>query len=887
MLTLFRSWLIGVGLLALTCVSWAADPEFLRPEQAFQVSARADGSDVVLTWQIAESYYLYRKRFKTKTDTEGAEFGDMVIPTGTVKNNEYFGKSEVYRGAVSIRVPLRVSSDATEVAIAATSQGCADAGLCYPPDTRQLRLAIASAMRVATATTAVPIAQTSALSPTANTLSAATLSATVAEAGATSKPPTAAPADPDKVKLLSNLLGLGPKKAAGALQSTPLSDAVPAKSSALDALTAFDSSIGLGSGQPEFLGPEVAFLLSSELRDGKLQVRWAIQDAYYLYRKKFAFSVLEGSNDFIGTAEFTPAKLKHDEYFGDVEVYYGVALAAIPVLKAPANGILKLQVTYQGCADAGLCYPPIKKILEHTIPVGFIFAKLAAAGAGAVSNAGGNVANSTGSNVGSSAGVFATASSAHAATASSGLANRDTAGQSPGSATGPAASAQVADTVVSEQDQLTNLLAVGSLWIIITAFFVGGLLLSLTPCVFPMIPILSSIIVGQGKTLSRSRALFLSFLYVQGVALTYTVVGVVAGLTGANLAIIFQDPYVLTTFAMVFVLLALSMFGFYELQLPSSWQSRLNDISNRQRGGSYWGVAIMGVLSALIVGPCVAPPLFGALAYISSTGDAVLGGIALYALSMGMGVPLLVVGVSAGTLLPRAGAWMESVKQVFGVMLLAVAVFFLERILPGVVSMVLWATLLIVSAIYLGALDQLDATVSGWKRLWKGVGLVLLTYGVLLMVGASGGNTDPLQPLKGLGVAANSNASSAGASNKLQYRWIKGVDGLDEVFREARASNKMVMLDYYADWCISCKEMDKFTFTDAGVRQVLANIIVLKTDVTANDNVDKALMDRFGLFGPPTIQFFTPDGVERKGYRVVGFMSAKKFKQHVENALSI
>ena len=811
-------WLLA-WVVAIPAVSASTD-QFLRPNEAFEATASATAEGLTVSWLIAPQYYLYKKRFAVKAVSPGLALGPMQMRKGDVVEDEYFGKSEIYRDSVEITIALTAALAAGTYTIEVKSQGCADAGLCYPPESRPMKVTWAQAVMPADADRTSTV-------------------------------------DQDKVNKLSALLGVTPALQG---QPSPGQSSAAREGDALQVLAQFGNAVGLNAGQPEFLDPDAAFMLDMRLRDSAVEAHWTIAETYYLYRNKFSFEVIDGAGNVIGAAQMSPGKPKYDEYFGDVEVYYRDATARIPVLSRPDGDALKLRVSYQGCADAGLCYPPIKKTVALAIPANFAFAvarqnDTVAAGAGGGSGTGGGAGGT-----GNGDGAF----DAGAADGGSSLA---------------------ASTVVSEQDRLTGILADGSLWLIVLTFFGGGLLLSLTPCVFPMIPILSSIIVGQGEGLSKRRSFALSFIYVQGMALTYTVVGIVAGRTGANLQIIFQDPWVLSSFAAVFVLLALSMFGFYELQLPASLQARLVNVSNRQRSGSYGGVATMGVLSALIVGPCVAPPLFGALAYISTTGDAVLGGVALYALSMGLGVPLLAVGVSAGTLLPRAGAWMDAVKRVFGVMLLGVAVFFLERILPGSLVMLMWAALLIIAAIYMGALDQLQAASSGWQRLWKGSGLTMVTYGVLLMVGASSGNTDPFQPLGNLraGVSAGSLAGPA----KLDFRWVKGVDGLDDALRSAAAEGRPVMLDYYADWCISCKEMDKFTFSNPAVMAALDGVILLKTDVTADDAKDQALMARFKLFGPPTIQFFGVDGRERTAFRVVGFMNAERFKSHVEQALSI
>jgi thiol:disulfide interchange protein DsbD len=469
------------------------------------------------------------------------------------------------------------------------------------------------------------------------------------------------------------------------------------------------------------------------------------------------------------------------------------------------------------------------------------------------------------------------------------VAGRSTAGADPAPAPGvdeiaePVSPSAAPATTgeLSEQDQIAQTLAAGDTWLIVLSFFGAGLLLAFTPCVFPMIPILSGIVVGQGEDITTRKAFTLSVVYVLAMALTYTVVGVLVGLSGESIQAWFQNPWVLSVFAAIFVLLSLSMFGFYELQMPNSIQSRLTEISNSQQGGTLVGVGIMGFLSALIVGPCVTAPLVGALIYIAQTGDAVLGGLALFALSLGMGVPLVAIGTSAGKLLPRAGAWMDAVKAVFGVLLLAVGIWMLERILPTAVTMALWGMLLIVSAIYMGALEPVSETASGWRRLWKGGGLVLMVYGALMLVGAAAGGKDVLQPLKGV-VAAGSGAAEA----HLTFKPVKGIADLERELEIAQAQNRTVMLDFYADWCTSCKEMEKYTFTDPQVHQALANTVVLQTDVTANDELDQALMKRFGIFGPPAILFFGPQGEERRSYRVVGFVPADKFAEHVRRFTS-
>ena len=416
----------------------------------------------------------------------------------------------------------------------------------------------------------------------------------------------------------------------------------------------------------------------------------------------------------------------------------------------------------------------------------------------------------------------------------------------------------------------------------VVSFFGIGLLLAFTPCVFPMIPILSGIIAGQGRNITTRKAFALSSVYVVAMALTYTVAGVLAGLFGQNLQAAFQNPWIIWLFAAVFVGLAMSMFGFYELQLPSSLQSRLSELSNRQEGGNLIGVAIMGLLSALIVGPCVAPPLAGALIYIGQTGDALLGGLALFALSMGMGAPLVAIGTSAGKLLPRAGAWMDAVKAVFGVLMLAVAIYLLERVIPEAAAMLLWGALLIVSGVFLGAFQHTPIEATGWRKLWKGAGILLVVYGALMLVGAAAGGRDTLQPLRGI-VLAGPGGGTAGPQ-RVAHRPVKTVADLDRELAAAKAAGRPVMLDFYADWCVYCKQLEKETFPDPAVQAALSEGVVLQADVTANDDADKALLARIGIPGPPAMIFYAADGSERRGSRLLGFMPPKEFREHVRTA---
>ncbi|MGH8666479.1 MAG: protein-disulfide reductase DsbD [Burkholderiales bacterium] len=586
----------------------------------------------------------------------------------------------------------------------------------------------------------------------------------------------------------------------------------------------------------EPLPPEQAFKLSARLLDADtLLVRYDIAPGYYMYRDKFRFEAPPAA---LGTPSLPPGKIKDDEFFGKVETYRDRVEVKLP-LQAAAEmpSVLTLKATSQGCADLGICYPP----QEQSVQV-----KLAAAGG--ASTAPGAVAGSS---------AFVTAQA-----------------NAPPGQPQPAADVQ-------DESAIVALLGSGSFWVIILSFFGFGLALAFTPCMLPMIPILSGIVVGGRGGATRGKALMLSITYVLGMAITYAAAGVAAGLSGAMLAAALQSPWVLGSFAALFVALALSMFGLYELQLPNGVQSWLTERSNSFRGGQTLGVFLMGVLSALIIGPCVAPPLAGALLFIAERGEVALGGSALFAMALGMGVPLVGVGVSAGHFMPKAGPWMDSVKHFFGVVLLGVAIWILSPVLPTVAQMLAWGALLVIGSIYLHALDPLPPAASGLRKFWKGVGIVALLAGASLLLGAFSGGRDILQPLAGLRASATAGAgASASALPPVQFERVATTTALDE--RLAAAGGKPVMLDFYADWCVSCKEMERFTFSDDQVKQRLQSFVLLKADVTANNGDDKALLKRFSLFGPPGIIFFDAAGREVKGLRVIGFQPAERFSANLD-----
>jgi thiol:disulfide interchange protein DsbD len=557
----------------------------------------------------------------------------------------------------------------------------------------------------------------------------------------------------------------------------------------------------------DFLEPDVAFQLAARVAaPGKVALDWAIAPGYYLYQQRLKFAASTPGVT-LGKPELPAGDTKHDEYFGEQIVYHRELHAVLPFAGAAA-GSIDIAVTYQGCAEKGLCYPPITKKFTLALPKA-----AAAAGFGAPGGGGGSGASG----------------------------------------------------YVSEQDRLLRSFLGDNIFLMLVKAFIGGLLLSFTPCMWPMVPILSGLIVGQKQAVSTPRAFVLSLSYVLGMAVTYSVAGAAFALAGKQAQAVFQQPWIIVVFAALFVALALSMFGLYTLQMPAAIQTRLTDASNRQQSGTLGGVAVMGALSSLIVSACVGPVLVAALTIISQTGDVVRGASALFAMSLGMGAPLLLVGTSAGRYLPRAGVWMDAVKQLFGALMLGVAAWMLARLVGDRWSLLLYAVPLLAAAI---VLVRVQAR-SGGARLGARVAAAAGLLGALvLVVGASRGATDPLHPL------ANPAAAQASAA---VFEPIHSVAELDAVVAQATAAGQPVMLDFYADWCTSCKEMERYTFSDPAVRSRLGGLRLLRADVTANNDDDQALLKRFGIFGPPTIAFYDRAGQEQPAYRVVGYMKAAEF----------
>lgn len=753
--------LLALLLLLTGPVSAQINPADLLPaERAFAHEARlaSDGRRIEFDWNIADGYYLYRHAFRFDSLADGLALGAAEIPSGAAYSDEFFGDVEIYRGPLRFTLPIEALPAAGPVKLRLGFQGCADIGICYPPQRVEIEL---------------------------------------------ERPAVAA---------------------------APLADPVP-RGGLLQQLGLGESNRSL-TGRSDPLPAEQAFAVETiALAPDRLLARFTVHPDYYLYRDSIEFAS-DAAGIEVATPDLPPAVPIHDEYFGDTHVYYNEV--EIPVaLARPAGPAQRLALTvrFQGCQTEGICYPPMARQIDVALP-----------------------AATVGSSVESSVG------------------NRSRSAAAPGS-TDSEPDATL-DPPESDSTRLQRLIAEQPLALTLGLFLLLGIGLAFTPCVFPMIPILSGIIAGEGENVTRAKAFALSLAYVLAMALTYTVVGVIAALAGYNLQAVFQNPWVLGVFAAIFVALALAMFGFFDLQMPASVQSRLTEISNRQSGGSLIGAAIMGFLSALIVGPCVTAPLIGVLGFIAMTGDAVLGGSVLFALSIGMGLPLLAIGVGLGSWLPRAGAWMDGVKAVFGVGLLALAIWMLERVLPGAVTMLLWGLLLVGSGVFLGALTRLEPAVSGWRKLWQALGVVLLALGLAQFIGAAAGGKDWLQPL------APFTGSGSAAATVAAPQFVR-VDSREQLQRAVAAANRPVFLDFYADWCLDCKRMERSSFPDPAVAAAMARFDLLKIDMTAFSDVHQEILNGFGLIGPPAYLFFA-DGKELEPYRMFGYMAPTDFVAHLE-----
>jgi thiol:disulfide interchange protein DsbD len=745
----------------------AQDQDILKPEQAFRYAVAAGADYLLVRWTIQPGHYLYQERMSFESRTPGVVLGPPVMPAGQLHQDEYFGDMHIYRGSAEIRLPLAARSPGIgSVALALKSQGCADAGLCYPP---QLWVTNVS----------LPIAGS-------------------------------APVPGQPVGRLSGLLG-----------ATATSDRSGPKD--------------------EPLPVEQAFRYRTELVDPfTLKVAWSIAPGYYLYRHTLGVTTTSDAVRF-GPPGLPEGQPKVDEEYGETRVFYDDVAMTIPLTRSgPRASRLPLTIRFQGCKEDSICYPPQAVATTVELPAAEVAAEAA-----------------------------------------------------PARAIAGAAAGATGVMPESEQDRLFTLIRDGNLFAVMAMFAGLGLLLSFTPCCLPMFPILSGIIVGHstrggskdGAPPGSTKAFLLSLSFVLGMAVTYTLLGAVFAAAGAQVQAVMQTPAVIIGVALLFVALALSMFGLFDLQIPSSWQTRLNSISGQQRSGSFIGAGIMGIISAAVITTCVTPPLVAALTVIAKTGDVARGALALFALGIGMGIPLLAIGASAGRLMPKAGAWMVSVKAAFGLMMLGMAVWMLDRLWPGTVTLALWAVLMVIGGVFLGAFAPVDGSATLPRKLGKGFGIVAVLYGAALLIGALAGSEDALRPLRFANGPATTGATPAPGVHTTFTR-IKSVTDLDRAIAGATAAGRPVLLDFYADWCVSCQEMEKYTFPDPAVQAALKTVLVLQADVTRVDADDQALMQRFGIIGPPTIVFFTADGLEQTSRRVVGFKPAAEFAAHVQAVFS-
>nr|WP_133468172.1 protein-disulfide reductase DsbD [Paraglaciecola marina] len=569
-----------------------------------------------------------------------------------------------------------------------------------------------------------------------------------------------------------------------------------------------DPLADLFADEPEFLKVDEAFQFDFEQRSGQLILKWKIADDYYLYKKQFKTALKQTE---LGEPVFPEAMQVEDEFFGLSDVFRGELEVQYPIIFAAKDGVVKIR--YQGCADAGLCYPPVTKevFLESVIA---------------------NEANSSVVDAG----------------------NHNSAAP-----------------VVSEQFELASLLSSEKslLWTLL--IFLGlGVGLAFTPCVFPMYPILSGIVIGQGISMSTSRAFSLSFIYVQGMALTYSLLGLIVASAGVQFQASLQHPAILITLIVIFILLAIVMFGAYELQLPSAWQEKLNAMSNKQTSGSYLGVLVMGAISGLVASPCTTAPLTGILLFIAQSGDLVLGFSALYVLSLGMGIPLILFGITGGKLLPKAGHWMNIVKVAFGFMMLAVAIMFVERLVTHVATDIAWSLLGLVSFTYFYVMNQTTAV-----SFFKGVRALIIFVGLFIsaIYGYQTTNSIFYQDTVG--------EDNIGKISHVKFKQVTSLEAFEEALAEANGEGKTVMLDLYADWCVACKEFEKYTFSDQAVVDALSHTVWMQIDLTDNNPDNLAFQEHFSVLGLPTILFFDESGQELSSARVTGFMKASTFEQHV------
>lgn len=864
----------------------AVDPADLLPvDEAFALRASApERGRIELTWRIADGYYMYRHRMAAQPvaaapGNNAFKAGPLQLPPGKAYRDPFFGDVQTYRDRVTAVLTGVAAPGAQTVTLQVKSQGCADLGVCYPPQTRTVTVRLPATSTMAETTTAAPPSQP-ASRPEGMTVGRAEAPALVP--GRTSTP--------------TNGRVITASAGAGAGSGNDASFAALSRSLGAGSAAPVRGVVPDPGSKPPLLPPEQAFGFEAIAGDGNtLLLRFTPARGYNLYRDRTTLKLDGASGIALGPARWPKGTVHRDEFFGTMVVYSDQVDVRVPLRRTRTEATdLRLAATFQGCQDEGICYPPMTRTVAIALPAGQVTA-LGDAGAGAGS---GPALTATSAPIlqpsfrpdGPVAGAPALGP-ADAPTSGSGISGNasDAVGPTGGFDTGVAATNAIAADVATgnpangsaaaasdggraEDTRLAAALQGTDRWWALLGFLGAGLLLAFTPCVLPMIPILSGLIAGQGTRIGTRRALLLSLVYVVATALVFTAAGVVAGLVGANLQATFQKPWVIVAFAAMFVLLALSSFGLFKLQLPARLRARLAAIGDRQRGGSLAGVATMGVLSALIVGPCVAPPLAAAVLYIGQTRDPVFGGAALFLLAMGMGLPLLAFGAAAGRGMPTSGPWMLAAQRVFGFVFLGLAVWMLSRILPGTLALAAWGLLALAAAAW--AFSAATSAAHGRVRLVaRFAGLVLAVVGAAELLGALGGGRDPLQPLAGI-------VGGAQETRKLAFRPVKTAADVDRELAAAQAAGTPLLLDFYADWCAACKQMQKYTFADPAVNDALTGFVLLKADVTANDAADQALLQRYRLIGPPAALFFA-DGRERRELRLIGFEPAAPFAARV------
>ena len=743
-------------------MGFAQDEELLEPDKAFALNVEAvDASQLAVTWTIADGYYMYRDKFEFDV-TAGANKGEVKFPKGKTKHDEFFGDVEIYEHQA--RFTMNISNATEKVALRLVGQGCNEpVGVCYPPIIKELELLV---------------------------------------------------------------------PAAAAQVTTPVQDAPvqTGPTDGLDAVSALRNLLGDVGMDDEFLPVEEAFKLklASAKAGAAVNASFEIANGYYLYKDKVSFEVVAGGAR-IGEIEMPQGKEKDDEYFGLMEVYLRDFDVNIPMIRAnPAATEITLKAGYQGCAEKGICYPPVSQEIVVALP---------------------ELAGTAMADTGEAQGVSVSATSSN----------------------------QPAESASGEEPESKGLLAY------LLAAFGVGVALTFTPCVLPMIPILSSIIVGQGEKASKAKGGLLSAVYVLGTAVTYAAIGWVAGATGEQLQAYFQNIWAIGFLSLVFAAMSLSMFGLYKIQMPSFIQSRMQEKSAGIQGGTLGMVFVLGLMSALIVGACVSPLLISLLSIAISQGDPVLGMLMMTAMAAGMGVFLIAIGFGAGFLLPKAGMWMDRVNYVFGVMLLGVAIYLLT-VIPEVPVLLLWAALFIVTGIYMGATQSLPEGASGWRYLNKGLGTVLLVWGILALIGGLNGNRDIMNPIPLSGFGGGPVVQGGGAaaeSHEELFIQVANMDALETEMQNANAIGKHVMLDFYADWCTDCIRMEKTTFVEKNVKAKFdRSFVLLQVDLTdPNDPDTKAIKKRFGVYGPPAMLFFRNGLDEVRDERLYGYRTADEFLQ--------